>query len=237
MTYVLAGFSVLAGLFLMGRWLLNAEPRDILRAVKWVGGLLLVGTVLFVVVRGRVDWVLYGLFFLAPLVLRWSGVFRAIRNAAKTARGPTPGQTSEVRTRWLAMALDHDSGAMDGEVLEGPFAGRRLSGLSIDELQELCRLVEDDPQSAQVLDAWIERMHGDGSGDGAGAGSGRAAGEDSGMSRAQALEILGLDKTADETAIREAHRRLMLANHPDRGGSSWVAARINQAKDVLLGKR
>ena len=221
----------------MGRWLLNAEPRTILRAAKWVGGLLLTGAVLFVVVGGRLDWVMYALFFLMPLLLRWSGMFRAIRNAAKTARGPSPGQTSEVHTRWLAMALDHDTGAMDGEVLEGPHAGRRLSDLNIDELQELCRMVEDDPQSAQVLDAWIERMHGDDlGGDNARAGSGRPAGDDSALTRAQALEILGLKEGADEAAIRDAHRRLMLANHPDRGGSSWLAARINQAKDVLLGK-
>lgn len=236
MTYVLAGLSVIVGVFLMGRWLLNTEPRNILRALKWLGVILLVGIVLLVVLRGRLDWALYGVLFLAPLLLRWSGVLRAVRNAAKTARGPTPGQTSEVRTRWLAMSLDHDTGAMDGEVLDGPYTGRQLSELSVEELQLLCRLVEDDPQSAQVLDAWIERMHGDIGGEGAGTRSQGRAADDTGMTRAQALDILGLGEGADEAAIREAHRRLMLANHPDRGGSSWLAARINQAKDVLLGK-
>lgn len=55
------------------------------------------------------------------------------------------------------------------------------------------------------------------------------------MSRAEALEVLGLKPGADEAAIRAAHRRLMQAAHPDHGGSDWLAARINQARDVLLG--
>ena len=55
------------------------------------------------------------------------------------------------------------------------------------------------------------------------------------MSRAEAYEILGLKPGADAAAIRAAHRRLMQAAHPDHGGSDWLAARINQARDVLLG--
>ena len=56
-----------------------------------------------------------------------------------------------------------------------------------------------------------------------------------GMSHAEASEILGLPPAASRADIRAAHRRLMQAAHPDRGGSDWLAARINQARDVLLG--
>ncbi len=55
------------------------------------------------------------------------------------------------------------------------------------------------------------------------------------MSRAEAFEILGLKQGATEAEIRAAHRRLMQSAHPDHGGSDWIAARINQARDVLLG--
>jgi DnaJ family protein C protein 19 len=55
------------------------------------------------------------------------------------------------------------------------------------------------------------------------------------MSRDEAYEVLGLHPGASETEIREAHRRLMRGAHPDAGGSDWLAARINQARDILLG--
>jgi len=55
------------------------------------------------------------------------------------------------------------------------------------------------------------------------------------MSRDEAYEVLGLHPGASETDIKEAHRRLMRGAHPDAGGSDWLAARINQARDILLG--
>ena len=55
------------------------------------------------------------------------------------------------------------------------------------------------------------------------------------MSRAEAYQVLGLKPGATELDIRDAHRRLMMAAHPDHGGSDWLATRINQARDVLLG--
>lgn len=243
MAYAVLGLCLLAGIGLMGRWLLNAEPRDILRVAKWLAVALAVGLGLFVLLRGRLDWLIYAVPVAIPFLLRMTPILRALRNAAKMARGPTPGQTSDVRTAWLAMTLDHDTGAMDGEVLQGPHAGRRLSDLGPQELADLAADLEADADSRQVFEAWLERNGTEGAG-ARGGGAGNARAEDGGarpedesaMTPARAREILGVADGADEQEIRDAHRRLMLANHPDRGGSSWVAAQINRAKDVLLGR-
>lgn len=63
----------------------------------------------------------------------------------------------------------------------------------------------------------------------------RGAAGGAAMSRAEALAVLGLAAGATAEEIRAAHRRLMRAAHPDAGGSDWIAARLNLARDVLLG--
>ena len=94
--------------------------------------------------------------------------------------------------------------------------------------------MRDDPASLQVLEAWLERA-GE-AGEQADSGDRPDSGGDGTVTWTQALDILGLSEGATEEEIREAHRRLMMVNHPDRGGSSWLAARINRAKDVLLNR-
>ena len=57
------------------------------------------------------------------------------------------------------------------------------------------------------------------------------------MTRREAAQILGLRESAAEERVKDAHRRIMIANHPDAGGSSYIAAKLNEAKDILLGKK
>jgi DnaJ homolog subfamily C member 19 len=65
-----------------------------------------------------------------------------------------------------------------------------------------------------------------------------AGGFEAEMTRKEALLVLGLREGAQKDAIRDAHRRLMRLNHPDNGGSTFVATKVNEAKDQLLsGKR
>ena len=152
-------------------------------------------------------------------------------------RGPTPGKNSDIETPYLRMTLEHDSGVLRGTVLQGKFEGRNLEELSLDELVDLlheCRI--NDAQSATVLETYLDRVHGAewrgaGSGGEGASGGGSASGA---MTRDQAYEVLGLKPGATEAEIRDAHRKLLMANHPDKGGSTYLAAQINQAKDVLL---
>ncbi|MEI7711735.1 MAG: DnaJ domain-containing protein [Rhodospirillales bacterium] len=55
------------------------------------------------------------------------------------------------------------------------------------------------------------------------------------MTAVEAYQVLGLKPGASDAEIKDAHRRLMMAAHPDHGGSDWLATRINQARDVLMG--
>jgi len=132
------------------------------------------------------------------------------------------------------MELDHDTGDMRGTILKGDLAGRRLDQLGKDKLVALYQTVaQDDPETARLLEAYLDRTFGDWR---------PSAAEDEprpgratiGMSRAEALKVLGLEEGASADDIRAAHRRLMLQNHPDKGGTDYIAAKINEAKDVLL---
>ena len=138
-------------------------------------------------------------------------------------------------TDHLEMELDHDSGAMHGRILKGFFAGRELEDLKPVELAHLwqdCRF--NDPQSAQLVEAYLDRIHPSWRDDLARGEAEQSQGPDGKMTPEQALEILGLTAGASEEDIRRAHRELMLKLHPDRGGSTYLAAKINEAKDVLL---
>ena len=156
-------------------------------------------------------------------------IFDRIRSMA----GPSSGQSSSLSTRFLEVTLDHDSGEMEGEVREGAFQGRRLTDLERGELLALLRECQSqDAQSAAVLEAYLDRRFGPQWRDEAGAAAGSAGDT---MTQREACQILGVDEGADAQTVVSAHRRLMQKMHPDRGGSSYLAAKINQAKDLLLG--
>lgn len=152
------------------------------------------------------------------------------------------GKNSEIVTDMLAMTLDHQTGDLDGDVLKGSFAGRSLGSLG---LQDLLRLLmecqRDDPRSAPLLETYLDRhqhewrshVHGD-QADGQRADEGQAS--NTTMDQATACSILNVSPTASADEIKDAHRRLMNKVHPDHGGSSYLAAQLNQAKDVLLGR-
>ncbi len=229
---------VLAG----GRWFATARPAAVLRVLKW-GGIAVAVAILFVVVRtGILPLIFAALAALLPWLVRAAqlhAVFRHMRGAFagtgaswRSTGTPNEAGASQVETAWLRMRLDHESGALDGEVLAGPWAGRRLAELPFEDIAAFWREVQADPQSVQLLEAWLDRNHPDWR-ERVTPGSSGAA-ESGIMTRDEALAVLGLKAGADPAQIKAAHRRLMMSCHPDHGGSDWLAARINRAKDVLL---
>lgn len=240
MAWIALAVCLLVGLFLVARWFVNAQPADVLRVLRWVAGAVVVVGVILIAVTGRWN-LLWALAFPAlPLITRW----RALRSMQKNAKGPSSGQASQVDTRFLRMTLDHDTGDMDGEVREGDFAGRQLSALKLGELIEFWRTCarEDEP-SRTVLESYLDRAHPewrDVVGEGAqqsrtqGAGNPESPWTRNGMSVEEAREILGVAPEASDAEIESAYRREMKRAHPDQGGSDWMAAKVNQAKDVLL---
>jgi len=232
MPYLILGVLLLGLLLLTARLLVNADPAKIGRFIGWfAAGVGVTGAAALLVLLIASDRLAPALAVaggLAPIVWRGRAHWRRRYGAA---RG-TGGQSSEVETDVLRMRLDHDSGAMSGQVRRGPFAGRRLESLSEIELLTLWRqCVVEDEQGARVLEAYLDRLKPDWRQ----AAAGQTPPGDV-MTREQAYAILDLAPGADVEQIKEAHRRLMMKLHPDHGGSTFLAAQINRAKEILLGE-
>ena len=243
LSYFIIGVALLAGLLLAGHLFATADPKRLAKVLKWVLIGLIVTAILFFVLSGRLTWALLALPALLPWLMRARAAARMARNfqrMAGAARGTGPsGQASNVETRFLRMTLNHDSGAMDGEVVEGAFAGRRLGDLDLEELLALLQAcAEADPQSEQVLEAYMDRTQPDWR-EHLAAGSRTSGGGSStwggAMTRDEAVQVLGLESVASEEEIKAAYHRLMAGLHPDHGGSDYLATKLNQARDILLG--
>ncbi len=223
MPYIILGLAIIIGLVLIVRGLAASEPRRARAAVKVIAIVIGVIVVISFAARHGIGTTLMTVGLLAPLLLRWRGLGRLMRNM----RGPSPGQTSDVETAFLRMTLDHDSGILDGTVLRGGFRGRRLQEMSEAEVLELmreCRI--EDEQSAAVIETYLDRIYGAAwrSGEeGAGAGSRRGPSPGGAMTPEEAYQILGLQPGATTEQIKDAHHKLMLKLHPDQGGSTYLA--------------
>lgn len=213
-------------------WALNliskADPRIAARVVKAAGGLLSLAFAVFLGVRGELAIAIpLGAFGLG--LLGWMP-FGPAGFSARTQR--SKGQTSRVRTQYLELELDHDSGAMRGTIVAGAKRGASLDDLSVETLAGL--VADFDEESRALLVAYLDRRdagwreHAQGD-----AATRRSAPSSGKMSEQEAYQILGLEPGASVDDVAQAHRRLMKRLHPDQGGSTYLAARINEAKEVL----
>lgn len=171
----------------------------------------------------------------APVLAMAFAVFQQGRRVQRAK--PSPHQKSVVRSAMVEMELDHDSGAMNGLVLAGQHQGAVLDDLDASTVVSLVEEFAQDDESLSLLQAYLDRrMPGWRDGMDADIGAGQVPPRQSGaMTHQEAYQILGLQPGATAVEIRKAHRRLMQGVHPDVGGSSFLAARINEARAVLLG--
>jgi hypothetical protein len=208
---------------------IKADPKEVARVLRWIGGvaaLLLAGFLLF---RGAIAVAIpLGAFGLG--LLGWTSLW-PVPFGARTQR--STGQVSRVQTAFLEMELDHDTGRMYGRVLSGSNQGASLDALDQQALMKLLGEVDND--SRDLLAAYLDRRepgwrehaqhH---------AGSGTRPTSGGNMTEEEAYQILSLQRGASTEEISRAHRSLIKKLHPDQGGTTYLAARINEAKDVLL---
>jgi DnaJ-domain-containing protein 1 len=237
MVYFLAGCALLVALILIGRLLMKANPQRLALILRRGGGVLALGAAGFLAIRGALPVAIPLAAFGLALV---GGGGRSPLGGVFGSPQKSPGQSSHVETERLEMDLDHDTGHMDGKCLAGRFAGRALSSLSDREALELyAEFQADGLKEAALMEAYLDwrvphwrdrEQESDG-----GAGRNRARSQ-SRMTPDEARAVLEVSPNASDEEIRQAHRRLMMKVHPDQGGSTYLAARINEAKDVLLGR-
>ncbi len=214
-------------------WALNViskvDPRLGARVVKAAGGILSLGLAAFLFVRGELAVALplgaFGLGLLGWMPFGPAGFSKRVNK--------TSGGASHVRSAYIEMELDHDSGAMRGRVLAGSHKGMTLDRLEVKTLVGLMGEIDDESRALLMayLDRreprWREYAQGD-------AAAGRAAASSGKMTEQEAYQILGLEPGASADAVAGAHRSLMKKFHPDQGGTTYLAARINEAKEILL---
>lgn len=217
----------------------GSQRKPAIRKLVLIAGVILLGVL---ALTGRLNLLFAGLVFLLPVLRRLlpSLLAGSLPGFGGGGAKASSGNQSHVSSDILNMTLDHDSGDMTGKIVKGPMAGRALADLGESEFIELlqyCR--EQDEDSARLLESYLDRRFGDSwrADDAPGADNAEGDGHpDSGgaLTENEALDILGLEAGASRDEIIQAHRRLMQKMHPDRGGSNYLAARVNEAKERLL---
>jgi hypothetical protein len=215
-----------------------ANPSVLARALKVVGGVLALAAAAFIGLRGELMVAIpigvfgAGLLGWSPFGSSGFGNLGSIFSGLGGSR--SAGRTSQVRSQFLEMRLDHDSGALSGRIVAGPEAGHALDEFTLPQLAAMTQSF--DAESVALLESYLDRRfpawrnHAQREG---AAGQRRAAAS-SKMTDEEAYQILGLQPGAGRDEIGRAHRALMKKLHPDQGGSTYLAARVNEAKDTLL---
>src|ERR1700730_13662665 len=238
MPTLIAGAVAVILLYSLLQMFRAANPAVLARAVKIGGGVVALAVAAFTGLRGELAVAIpigiFGAGLLGWAPMGASGFVPLGRLFGGAGAQRSPGQTSRVRSQFLDMTLDHDSGELDGEILAGPYAGRHLGEFDLPQLTAMA--ASFDAESVALLESYLDRRFPAWRQDAQGntAGGQRRAAASGKMTDEEAYQILGLQPGAGRDEIGRAHRTLMKNRHPDQGGSTYLAARVNQAKDTLL---
>lgn len=218
--YSFALLFVVIGLY----WFVTmpAKQRAAVLLIAGPVAVILTGSFLTLIRRGAIGF---------PLIIMGVSWWR--RNRSNRPISPAEGQKSTVCSANLEMELDHDTGEMNGTILTSRLQGVRLSSLSVEELLLLHVDFCADPDSLSLLESFLDRYNPDWR-DRVGSDASGNQNDRSGMTRQEACQILGLKLNASQEEIHQAWRRLIKGVHPDSGGSDYLAAKINTARDILL---
>jgi hypothetical protein len=227
-TLIFGVLILVAALWVLGV-ISKIDPKTGARVLKAGGGLIALGLAVFLGLRGEINIAIplgaVGLGLLGWLPFGPAGF------SARTQK--SSGKTSRVRSAYFEMELDHDRGDMNGRIVAGRHQGTALKALDVKTLVGMLNEVDEESRALLVayLDRrdprWSEHAQGD-------AATGRPAASSGKMSEQEAYQILGLEAGASADDIGHAHRTLMKKFHPDQGGSTYLAARINEAKETLV---
>ncbi len=228
MTIILSTILILLLVTGLG-WLFLSLPATRLASLMTTAlpiALIALGGLLVIVGRGGIG------IPMAVLGLAW---LRRMRGTQRMGSA-SPGQKSTVRSAAFDMELDHESGEMDGVVLLGRWEGQYLSSLDESELFDLLVEIRSDAESVALLEAYLDRRLPGWREDAQAHTGGRESSSPGpgSMTKEEAYQVLGLEPGASAAEIKAAWRKLMKTMHPDSGGSEFLAAKINAAKDVLL---
>jgi hypothetical protein len=237
MVTLVAGVVAVILLYSLLQMFRAANPVLLARGIKMGGGVVALAVAAFTGLKGELAVAIPIGIFGAGL-LGWSpfgaSAFGNFSNMFGGASARSPGQSSRVRSRFLDMTLDHDTGELRGQVVDGPYAGHALEEFDLAQLTSM--ISGFDAESVSLLESYLDRRfpswRQNAEGNTAG-WQGRATSSGK-MTDEEAYQILGLEPGATRSDISRAHRALMKKLHPDQGGSTYLAARVNEAKDTLL---
>ena len=234
MRQILAIIAIVALVMLIRLWF--NQPKS--TRIRWI--LYAVATIVVVLaVTGKLHWLMaLGATVIGALPIIIKKLYFLLRyfpliGGLISRAGYGKSGNARFETTWLRLEVNPALGTLDGEVLQGEFKNRRLSSMSLAELEKLKKILRgQDLKSTMLLQSYItvrNRTRGTHS-------ESTETHTDTSMTRDEALNILGLKANATREDITRAYKRLIQKIHPDRGGSSYLTIKINQAKELLLKK-